>query len=133
MLMALPAAAAAQTDQLTPLYLQLIQLLREELMLLQSPGHAWLSVSPVYGPLPLYAMMTVHNPSGTESIEFGDGSYTGQQGCEKNAAGWCDLSNPVFHRYDTPATYVVSLYEHPTPSTFRLLSTTTVMVVGRGN
>lgn len=109
----LPAVASAATsEQLIPLYMQLIEALRQELMILQPPSHAWLSATPVYGTAPFYTVFTVHSPSGTELITFGDGLFTNKDECTLNAKGWCDLTNPVPHRYRVPGTYTVSLYDH---------------------
>ena len=129
-----PFMAAAQTtttsteSQLVPLYLQLIEDLKEELMVLVPPGHAWLSIIPVYAHVPAYVSFVVQNPSGTEAIDFGDGHSTGSNGCTKNAQGWCELSGIISHSYDTPANYVVSLYDH-VGNVQHLLSTTTITVV----
>ena len=99
-------------------------------LMVTSFAPASLSIFPVfYSKAPAFMLFSVNNPSGTESIIFGDGQSTGSRGCTKNALGWCDLSNIVGHRYDYPGTYLVSLYAHYSPGTYVLLSTTTVTVL----
>jgi hypothetical protein len=91
---------------------------------------ATLAIMPVfYYRAPAFLIFQVSNPSATESIDFGDGRTTGTQGCTKNQLGWCDLSGLIFHRYDFPGRYTVSLYAHYTPKTYQLLSTTTVTIL----
>jgi hypothetical protein len=91
---------------------------------------ASVSVMPVfYSTAPAFMIFTLHNPSGTESVDFGDGQSTGTQGCTKNALGWCDLSGFTFHRYDYPGRYTATLYAHYAPKTYTLLSTTTITVL----
>ena len=90
---------------------------------------ASLSITPLFfGMAPAVTMFVVHDPSGTEAIDFGDGYSSGSNGCTKNSAGWCDFSQPVWHTYQVPGTYTVSLYAHYQPRTYQLLSTSTVVV-----
>ena len=98
-------------------------------MMLTSLPPASLSIMPVfYSNAPAFMLFDVQNPSGTESIDFGDGHMTGSNGCVKNAQGWCDLSHLIGHRYDYPGSYLVTLYAHYAPGTYEILSTTTVRV-----
>ena len=127
-LFALPTfAAAATNDQLIALYQQLISVLQQELLALQNSEHAWLSMTPTSGTVPLVVMFTVNHPSQTEAIDYGDGHSSGSNGCTKNALGWCDLSQPVYHSYQLPGTYKVTLYSHEGTRTL-ILSTNIVTV-----
>ena len=133
-LFASPALAFADTpttndSQLVSLYTQLISLLQQEITLLAHPAQAYLSIYPASGVAPLFVTFIVNNPSGAESIYYGDGHTTGSDGCVKNAQGWCDLSNPVAHMYQLPGTYTVTLYKHATADQLELLSTSTIQVV----
>ena len=97
--------------------------------LLMSSGEASLTIMPLFfGTAPMFTMFTVDNPSGTESIDFGDGYTSGTNGCSKNSQGWCDFSQPVWHTYQYPGSYTVTLYAHYAPKTYQILGTTTVTV-----
>ena len=99
-------------------------------MTMTSLTPASISIMPVfYTTAPAFMIFTLKNPSGTESIDFGDGQSTGTVGCTKNALGWCDLSGYVFHRYAYPGRYIASLYAHYSPKTYTLLSTSTITVL----
>jgi len=92
---------------------------------------ASLTIMPVfYSYAPAFMLFIVHDPSGTESIDFGDGHRTGEN-CVFNALGWCDLSQIVGHRYDYPGQYTVRLYSHTSHETYQLLSTSSVTVFPR--
>lgn len=143
MLLAAPALALADTvatsvtveNPLVGLYTQLISLLQQEIALLENPQTASnsntststsLSIYPTTGVAPLFATFVVNDPTGTESINFGNGGTTGTQGCTKNALGWCDLTAPVPHEYQIPGNYTVTLYRHLSSTTIEVLSTSTV-------
>ena len=118
----------SQQDQLVSLYTQLIDVLKQEILLLQAMPRAALAIEPTTGKAPLDVVFTGLNLSGTEAIDYGDGYSTGSMGCARNAQGWCDLSLSKTHTYRLPANYVVSLYSHPTPTTQKLIGTTTITV-----
>lgn len=115
-------------SQLEALYRQLIEVLEKEIVYLNSIPVAALAIEPTSGKAPLDVVFTVLNMSGTEAIDFGDGYSTGSAGCARNAKGWCDLTLSKPHTYRLPADYVVSLYSHPTPTTQKLIGTTTIRV-----
>jgi hypothetical protein len=119
-----PAAAFADSGQLTALYQQLIQLLQQELSILQNQ---MLTIAPASGPAPLTSMFTVNKPNGTESIDFGDGHATGSSGCPRNSQGYCDLSKPITHTYQFPGSYKVTLYRGADPGA-TVVTTETVTV-----
>ena len=127
--LAMPLVAAAETNTatLTPLYVQLVNFLQEELALLQHPGQSVLVAQPTYGRLPLSVLFTLVNPKSGEVITFGDGVYAGGNACIKNPGATCDLSLPIAHTYTTPGTYTVNLYTYP-QGQVQTLSTTTVVV-----
>lgn len=94
-----------------------------------SSATASIAITPLFfGTAPAVTLFVVNNPSGTESIIFGDGTSSGSNGCIKNTQGWCDFSQPVWHTYKYPGTYTVSLYAHYSPGTYQLLSTSTVVI-----
>lgn len=108
----------------TPMFVQ-----AQTATLTMTSAQASLSVTPLFfGMAPAVTMFVVHDPSGTEAIDFGDGYSSGTNGCIKNSAGWCDFSEPTWHTYQFPGTYTVSLYAHYQPHTYQLLSTSTVVV-----
>jgi|GEM_PF-4278406 len=116
LVLAVPVFAAADTNvqtQLISLYQQLIQLLQQELGILQANA---LSISSTSGPAPFTTTFTVKNPTGTESIDFGDGHSTGSSSCTKNSQGFCDLSASVSHTYQFPGNYKVTLYRGADPN-----------------
>ncbi len=121
------AATTLPTDnQLVALYTQIINLLEQEIPLLQNPTQTYLSIYPTSGPAPLFVTFLVNNPTGYESIGYGDGHTTGSDGCVKNVQGWCDLTKPVAHQYLIPGIYTVLLYRHTSSTTVEYLSTSTV-------
>lgn len=131
--LAVPLSVFADTvptrdSQLEALYRQLIELLQREIVYLNSIPVAALAIEPTSGKAPLDVVFTVLNISGTEAIDFGDGYSSGSTGCARNSKGWCDLTLSKPHTYRLPGNYVVSLYSHPTPTTQKLIGTTTVSV-----
>ena len=123
--------------QLVSLYTKLVELLKQELIILQSQsqsksqesltGRATLSISPNNGVVPLAVVFTLTNKNATESIDFGDGHSTGSAGCVRNAKNWCDLPDNIPHTYSYPGNYKVTLYDHPIKDS-RVILTTTVSV-----
>lgn len=105
---ALAADSSAVQTRLTPLYMQLIEILKEELAYLQHPTQPVLSVFPVYGNPTLTVMYTVHNATGKELVDFGDGHYA-KSDCT-GAGTWCSKDGPVYHSYNTPAQYSAALW-----------------------
>ena len=131
LLFALPSfvnAATVDQQQLISLYQQLITLLQQQLQTLQTTDHAWLSMNPTSGTVPLVVMFTLNNPSQREAIDYGDGHSSGSNGCVKNALGNCDLSKPVYHSYQLPGTYKVTLYAHDANNKVLTISTHTITV-----
>lgn len=127
-LLATPMFAAAQTvsnDQLVSLYTQLISLLKQQVLLLQQQRTPSLSLIQPSTKAPSTVVFTVVQPTGTEIIDYGDGSATGSRGCVKNVFGFCDLWTSVSHIYETPGTYTVRLLNR-VGGTVNYLSTTTV-------
>ncbi len=142
-LAATPALALADTvatsvtveNPLVGLYTQLISLLQQEIALIENPQTASnsntststsLSIYPSSGVAPLFVTFVVNNPTGTESINYGNGHTTGTNGCVKNDLGWCILTGPVANEYQIPGTYTVTLYRHLSSTTVEVSSTSTV-------
>ena len=137
LIMAAPVFAFADTvstnAQLISIYTQLIQLLQKELALLESSfstpvSSASLDISPATGKAPLDVIFTLRDGTGTEAIDYGDGHSTGSNGCARNPQGWCDLSLSKPHTYQLPGTYKVTVYSHPTPTTQKVVSVSTMTV-----
>ena len=122
------ADESAREGQLAPLYAQLASLLQQELAIMQDPSQTYLSIHPVSGMMPFFATFIMHNPTGTEGINFGDGHTTGTLGCTKNTKGWCDLSKPVAHTYQLPGFYTVHLFRHLSLDQVQIMSTSTIYV-----
>ncbi len=119
---AVAESAVQNNSQITTLYAQLIVLLQKIASLQKQ---SVISVSPDHGAAPLTVQFAINNPTGTESIIFGDGGYSGQT-CIKKANGWCDFSKPLAHTYALPGTYTVNVYTHNGEA--KIVSTSTVVV-----
>jgi hypothetical protein len=118
-------ADTVQNSQIISLYAQLITLL-QKMVALQNSSPSVISIAPDHGVAPLVVFFTIKNPTGTESVIFGDGAYSGKT-CTKMPTGWCDLSNPIPHTYQYPGTYTVNVYTHIN-NVPAVVSTSTVIV-----
>src|SRR5260370_89459 len=77
---AVAEAAVQQNSQIISIYAQLVVLLQK----IAALQHPIISITPDHGVTPFTAEFKIINSTGTESIIFGDGHYTGQT-CTKKS------------------------------------------------